>query len=1175
MGRGRPSPVSQAPVAALPVVSFEKVEDDETAPLAGVHELQARSYGYNDLSDFQRPDHYIRHIEPLEVDLARQVEYDMDEQDLEWLDALNLERKKEQLDKVSYETFEIIMDRLEKEWFDLTKNIPKPDFAMPSEDSTCAICDDSEGENANAIVFCDGCNLAVHQDCYGVPYIPEGQWLCRKCTVSPENPPSCVLCPNEGGAFKQTVTGEWCHLLCAIWIPETRVANEVFMEPVIGVERISKQRWKLKCSICEIREGACIQCAKTSCFLAFHPTCARKEKLLLPMKSAQGSEPGTLTCYCERHLPKEQQDAREKALAAEESGEMEYTSKLSKSARAYAKSYKPGPPLIPAIIVDRISQYITKIAIRKRLEFLHLMCRYWSLKREARRGAPLLKRLHLEPWTAANGSQIQSEEHRTIKLDLLRRLQEDLQKAKAMVELTRKREIKKRQQAEVIRDVLSESLFRHELPLRFAFEHILQMDRNDIFKNPVNKVEVPDYFEVIKEPMCWNTIDGKLDRHQYWDLEEFKRDINLVLDNAMLYNKPGSSYHKTALKIKTAAQAQFIQLERMTVAHPRPTTNPLSTLTEYTCTTPPSLPPLGDFEPPLDVVELLLSSEAIENDLDIFLNADPVTSLFNFELAMNKPPPPALPPLLPALAKARKPKKPTRAERDAYNLKRKEQRAAAKAAAEGGAIMTRSALAAEAEAISAASELSANDASSSSSISADPSRSFGSRRAPSTSLSVQPELLDSVDNKGSFRLFNAGWILPSDQRRGGRAPPTERPILPPPRKRVKTGLGPDDRATSSLSVYSTVEAENQTLQHPHIPSSTDNMQDQLVPAAEAKPAEEPGIPPVKPERSGAEVEEPQFGSADASEALPDAMNVDVPEELPADSISPSGPAETSTSTSISTGLLPGRVTRLPNGMVIIEELDTPAIRKQKYFRRKSERAKLQQASMKDKLSDETEKNDRVDVETSPLSELGSDTKRTISQEKRKTFKGKGRGGNKAAPALSLANEPGLIRLKNGETLPGGTLVWAKSGTYPWWPAVIWEDDDPGVPQNIKAMKQKEQKKYKDKVVHIIQFFDKSHSWQALTLDKLRMLGENAEFDDELVAPNSRRQRWKSINTREECWRALQKARSEMETDGGEGEEVGDEEEQGEEVAEDEASGDGDGDVGEVGGDGNEPGAVNS
>ena len=56
---------------------------------------------------------------------------------------------------------------------------------------------------------------------------------------------SCVLCPNEGGAFKQTVTGGWVHLLCAIWVPETRVANEVFMEPITGVDKISKQRWKL------------------------------------------------------------------------------------------------------------------------------------------------------------------------------------------------------------------------------------------------------------------------------------------------------------------------------------------------------------------------------------------------------------------------------------------------------------------------------------------------------------------------------------------------------------------------------------------------------------------------------------------------------------------------------------------------------------------------------------------------------------------------------------------------------------------------------------------------------------------------------------------------------------------------------------------------------------------
>ena len=55
----------------------------------------------------------------------------------------------------------------------------------------------------------------------------------------------CILCPNEGGAFKQTVSGDWVHLLCAIWVPETGVANDVFMEPITGVEKISKPRWRL------------------------------------------------------------------------------------------------------------------------------------------------------------------------------------------------------------------------------------------------------------------------------------------------------------------------------------------------------------------------------------------------------------------------------------------------------------------------------------------------------------------------------------------------------------------------------------------------------------------------------------------------------------------------------------------------------------------------------------------------------------------------------------------------------------------------------------------------------------------------------------------------------------------------------------------------------------------
>jgi hypothetical protein len=68
----------------------------------------------------------------------------------------------------------------------------------------------------------------------------------------------------------------------------------------------------------------------------------------------------------------------------------------AKSARAHAKSYTSGPPLVPGIIVASILQYVQKVKLKRARDYIEKVCRYWSLKREARRGAPLLKRLYLE-----------------------------------------------------------------------------------------------------------------------------------------------------------------------------------------------------------------------------------------------------------------------------------------------------------------------------------------------------------------------------------------------------------------------------------------------------------------------------------------------------------------------------------------------------------------------------------------------------------------------------------------------------------------------------------------------------------------------------------------------------------------------------------------------------------
>ncbi|KAI0630656.1 hypothetical protein C8Q77DRAFT_1063453 [Trametes polyzona] len=1180
MARGSPAP------NALPKVSFVKVTDEVTQQPQGVHDHVARSYGYNDFNDdFVRPEeHYIRYIEPLESDLATQVEYDMDEQDQEWLDAVNMERKAQQLDKVSYETFEIIMDRLEKEWFDLSKNIPKSDMALPSEDSTCAICDDSEGENTNAIVFCDGCNLAVHQDCYGVPYIPEGQWLCRKCTVSPENPVSCILCPNEGGAFKQTVSGDWVHLLCAIWVPETAVANDVFMEPITGVEKISKQRWRLRCSVCDIREGACIQCSKASCFTAFHATCARKEKLLMPMKATQGSEAPTLACYCEKHLPREQQEARAAALRSQRAEDSDADSgqanaKSNKTARAYAKTYKPGPPLVPRIIVNRILQYISRISVRHKPEFVQLVCRYWSLKREARRGAPLLKRLHLEPWTALSGSKQQTDEEKVMKLDYMRRLRLDLERVRLIIDVIRHRESTKQKQQEQIQLVLSRFFFPHEPALRFTFEKIISHDRQGYFKSPVNKNEVPDYYDIIKEPMCWDIIDQKLDSHEYLDLVEFKRDVELVIANAMTYNEVNTPYYKTASRIHGYLPHLLADLERTLSMRPSvPKIEQLDTAhlllapdasvaadrnaeTEQPAPAhPPSATPVedprpqtGDLEPPLNLLDLLVSEELVRQDTNVVMMSTPIESLLSYELPNIRPPAP--PPPQPK-SKARpvdkgKRKRPKIDRKAALERKRQERLHALDLTPGFRAPRTRAARAAANAFDTEASQPPETEGAESSPAaevkeyehgpSTSSSKAERSRKPRKSAAADVPDDLpltvDSVDNRKSFTMFERGWILPPDQRRRGRAPIERQPYVPP-KKKAKTDIAAPDTHQALSSVQSEhVETHSASEPAPvadtpmdvDVPPTEDVHPE--LPSSAAEHQEHHGAGPAEaPEKSEAQEAEPaQRPQAEPSQS----------EEQPQEEEEEEDPG--------------------PPRVIIIEELDTPATRREKNMRKKLERQAAREAAAREAEAASVAsarpsraleaRRQQPQAGSSRLSsdaiEDGSDLTDLSDGEENSAHQdveipsSAGPGllqqpqdgplvyrSSRRAPPSAIEREPGAITLKPGEKLEGGTLVYA--GPFPWWPAVVFEEDDPEVPESVAT-----QAPPPEPDLELVRFYEKKHinNWAWVRHRNMRYLGEDDSLDAQMLAPTSKYQRWRSSARRTECRHAYQDALAEMEADG--------------------------------------------
>ncbi|XP_030321917.1 protein AF-17 isoform X2 [Calypte anna] len=153
----------------------------------------------------------------------------------------------------------------------------------------CCVCSDERGWAENPLVYCDGhgCNVAVHQACYGIVQVPTGPWFCRKCE-SQERAARvrCELCPHKDGALKRTDNGGWAHVVCALYIPEVQFANVLTMEPIV-LQYVPHDRFNKTCYICEEQgreskaaSGACMACNRHGCRQAFHVTCAQMAGLL-------------------------------------------------------------------------------------------------------------------------------------------------------------------------------------------------------------------------------------------------------------------------------------------------------------------------------------------------------------------------------------------------------------------------------------------------------------------------------------------------------------------------------------------------------------------------------------------------------------------------------------------------------------------------------------------------------------------------------------------------------------------------------------------------------------------------------------------------------------------------------------------------------------------------------
>uniref|UniRef100_A0A3B3TW67 Bromodomain and PHD finger containing 3 n=1 Tax=Poecilia latipinna TaxID=48699 RepID=A0A3B3TW67_9TELE len=544
------------------------------------------------------PAAYYRYIECSPEDQETKAEYDMDEEDSAWLEMVNASRLSEGLSAISPDNFELLVDRLEEEAYREARIRAPPQSAI-DDDAFCCVCLDDECLNSNVILFCDSCNLAVHQECYGVPYVPEGQWLCRCCLQSPQKPVDCVLCPNRGGAFKQTSESRWAHVVCAIWIPEVCFANTVFLEPVEGVGNIPPARWKLTCYLCKQKgRGACIQCHKANCYTAFHVTCAQRAGLFMKIDPVRetGINGTTFsvkkTAFCETHSPLGQESESDEESEGRIVGSRRRASRgrsaytdgptLPKKGRkcedepadkkkgkknTQCTTQTTGSPQVTMLQIptSRLNIISKGILMQRKNQFMQRLHSYWLLKRQSRNGVALVRQLHSNIQSQKTTEQPEVDEKISAAREALRywqKLRHDLEKARLLVELIRKREKLKREQVKVHQSALEMQLTPMLMLLRATLDHLQEKDTAHIFAQPVNLKEVPDYLEFITYPMDFSTMRSKLESHAYRSVADLEADFNLMVSNCLLYNTKDTVFYKTALRLRDLGGAVLRHAQR-------------------------------------------------------------------------------------------------------------------------------------------------------------------------------------------------------------------------------------------------------------------------------------------------------------------------------------------------------------------------------------------------------------------------------------------------------------------------------------------------------------------------------------------------------------------------------------------------------------------------------------
>lgn len=164
------------------------------------------------------------------------------------------------------------------------------------DEDACDICLDDDFNDENPIVYCDGCDICVHQGCYGITdaEMAHDHWYCKRCTAqngSASNDQLCLICGTSNTDFSMKrlkytdgppspdEASLWVHCLCYRLFPgliyEPEDAKQLLSAAISA--SIAKQRSSVlqkQCSGCSSNSGSLVRCqAPVGCQRYYHPPC--------------------------------------------------------------------------------------------------------------------------------------------------------------------------------------------------------------------------------------------------------------------------------------------------------------------------------------------------------------------------------------------------------------------------------------------------------------------------------------------------------------------------------------------------------------------------------------------------------------------------------------------------------------------------------------------------------------------------------------------------------------------------------------------------------------------------------------------------------------------------------------------------------------------------------------